>query len=66
LAFQRVLWVLCLSAQGLLIVAILQRKLLRAYPFFVAYLVIDFLGGRAKPANEGRVKTGQRRVHSGH
>ena len=24
------------------------------------------LGGRAKPANEGRVKTGQRRVHSGH
>jgi hypothetical protein len=24
------------------------------------------LGGRAKPANEGRVKTGQRRMHSGH
>ena len=24
------------------------------------------LGGRAKPANEGQVKTGQRRVHSGH
>ena len=41
LAVQRVLWVLGLSAQGLLIVAILQRKLLRAYPFFMAYLVID-------------------------
>jgi hypothetical protein len=24
------------------------------------------LGGRAKPANEGQVKTGQRRMHSGH
>jgi hypothetical protein len=24
------------------------------------------LGGRAKPANEGRVKTGQRGMHSGH
>ena len=24
------------------------------------------LGGRAKPANEGQVKTGQRRTHSGH
>jgi len=24
------------------------------------------LGGRAKPANEGQVKSGQRRVHSGH
>ncbi len=26
----------------------------------------SFLGGRAKPANEGRVKTGQRGMHSGH
>jgi hypothetical protein len=24
------------------------------------------LGDRAKPANEGQVKTGQRRMHSGH
>ena len=24
------------------------------------------LGGRANPANEGQVKTGQRRMHSGH
>jgi hypothetical protein len=28
--------------------------------------VFHLLGGRAKPANEGQVKTGQRRVHSGH
>ena len=35
------LWVLCLSAQALLIGAIIQRKLLRAYPFFVAYLTVD-------------------------
>jgi hypothetical protein len=36
-----VLWVLCLSAQALLIGAIIQRKLLRGYPFFVAYLTLD-------------------------
>ncbi|MBV9771347.1 MAG: hypothetical protein JOZ32_17385 [Bryobacterales bacterium] len=35
------LWVLCLSAQALLIGFILQRKLLRAYPFFVAFLSVD-------------------------
>ena len=27
---------------------------------------LERLGGRAKPANEGRVKTGQRGTHSGH
>ncbi len=32
---------LCLSAQALLIGAILQRRLLRSYPFFFVYLVID-------------------------
>ena len=26
----------------------------------------SILGGRAKPANEGQVKTGQRSTHSGH
>jgi len=36
-----VLWVLCLSAQALLIGSIFQRKLLRSYPFFVAYLAVD-------------------------
>jgi len=41
LAVQRVVWVLCLGAQALLIVAIVQRKLFRAYPFFLAYLAID-------------------------
>ena len=35
------LWVLCLGAQTLLIGAILQRKLLRAYPFFVSFLLVD-------------------------
>jgi hypothetical protein len=28
--------------------------------------LFEDLGGRAKPANEGRVKTGQRGMHSGH
>jgi hypothetical protein len=33
--------VLCLSAQALLIGALLHRRLLRSYPLFFAYLVID-------------------------
>jgi len=41
LAVQRVVWVLALSAQALLIVALVQRKLFRVYPFFGAYLAID-------------------------
>ena len=47
LALQRGLWVLCMSAQALLIVALLHRRLLRAYPFFFAYLVIDLTSGLA-------------------
>jgi hypothetical protein len=41
LLVQRVLWVLCISAQALLIGAIFQRRLARAYPLFLTYLVID-------------------------
>jgi hypothetical protein len=37
--------VLCISAETLLIAAIIHRRLLRAYPLFVAYLVSDVVSG---------------------
>jgi len=45
LAIQRALWVACLVAQVLLIGAIFQRRIVRSYRFFVAYLVVEAAAG---------------------
>jgi len=41
LALQRALWVACMAAEVMLVGALYHRKLVRRYPLFATYLVLD-------------------------